>query len=95
MTQQRRRLLLVNHSLDEARQQATQANNAKSRFLATMSHEIRTPLHGIIASVDLLARSPLVKEQQELTSTVNQSAHNLLAIINNILDFSKIESGKF
>lgn len=95
LTQQRRRLLLVNHSLDEARQQATQANNAKSRFLATMSHEIRTPLHGIIASVDLLARSPLVKEQQELTSTVNQSAHNLLAIINNILDFSKIESGKF
>ena len=95
LMQQRRRLLLVNHSLNEARQEATQANNAKSRFLATMSHEIRTPLHGIIASVDLLSRGQLVKDQRELITTVNQSAHNLLAIINNVLDFSKIESGKF
>lgn len=95
LTQQRRRLLSINHSLDRARQEANQANNAKSSFLATMSHEIRTPLHGIIASVDLLARTSLNQDQHELTSTVNQSAHSLLAIINNILDFSKIESGKF
>lgn len=95
LTQQRRRLLSINHSLDRARQEANQANNAKSSFLATMSHEIRTPLHGIIASVDLLARTSLNQDQHELTGTVNQSAHNLLAIINNILDFSKIESGKF
>lgn len=95
LTQQRRRLLSINHSLDRARQEANQANNAKSSFLATMSHEIRTPLHGIIASVDLLARTSLNQDQHELTGTVNQSAHSLLAIINNILDFSKIESGKF
>ena len=34
--------------LTQARQEATEANEAKTVFLATMSHEIRTPLYGVL-----------------------------------------------
>ncbi len=78
--------------LKQARQEAEQASEAKSRFLATMSHEIRSPLNAIIAMTDMLLESELNSEQQELAQLASQGGHTLMALINNILDFSKIES---
>ncbi|MCE2570760.1 PAS domain S-box protein [Motilimonas eburnea] len=78
--------------LKQARQEAEQASEAKSRFLATMSHEIRSPLNAIIAMTDMLLESELNAEQQELAQLASQGGHTLMALINNILDFSKIES---
>ncbi len=79
---------------DKARREAEVANLAKSEFLANMSHEIRTPLNGIIGYTDQLLQMTVQKKAKDYLSTVNSSAHDLLAIINEILDFSKIETGK-
>ncbi|MBN4079084.1 response regulator [Beggiatoa alba] len=83
-----------NMDLDATRQEALSASQAKSLFLANISHEIRTPMNGILGFVRLLNNSPLSKEQREYLQTIEQSAHNLLRIINDVLDLSKIEAGK-
>jgi len=81
--------------LEIASRQAEAASRAKSEFLANMSHEIRTPLHGIIASSDLLLRSPgLPVESGEYVRLIAESGDLLLKLIGDILDFSKIEAGQ-
>lgn len=76
------------------KEEAEDANKAKSIFLANMSHEIRTPLNGVIGFTELLRNTELDEEQSDYVDTIEKSSENLLTIINNILDVSKIESNK-
>ena len=75
------------------REEATQANLAKSRFLANVSHEIRTPLNGVLGMAEELSDSPLTADQREMVQIITRSGELLLATINDVLHLSKIEAG--
>jgi len=85
---------LAEDALLEARQQADEANAAKSQFLARVSHELRTPLNAVLGYSYLLEQSPLSDEQAEQVKQINSSSRYLLGLISDVLDLSKIEAGE-
>ncbi|RDV36877.1 response regulator [Bradymonadaceae bacterium TMQ3] len=87
-------------SLKIARDQAVEANHAKSRFLANISHELRTPLNAIIGYSELI-----LDDLQELETVdtaelrpdvtkIGKAGRHLLGLINQVLDLAKVEAGK-
>jgi PAS domain S-box-containing protein len=77
---------------------ASEANKAKSTFLATMSHELRTPLNAIIGFSDLMltqSMGPLGNPRyREYIGDIHKSGLQLLGLINDLLDLSRIDAGK-
>ncbi len=79
----------------EARDEAQQANQAKSVFLANMSHELRTPLNAVIGFAQLMERDARIPEdQRDHLDVIQRSGEHLLGLINDVLSLSKVEAGK-
>ena len=89
---ERRQLI---EELQAAKQQADDANRAKSTFLATMSHEIRTPMNAVIGMLELaLKRADQGQLDRPAIEVAYSSAKDLLELIGDILDIARIESGR-
>lgn len=52
-------------------------------------------MNAVLASVELLQRTPLDDVQQRLLGLACQGGESLLRLLNDVLDVSKLEAGKF
>jgi len=78
--------------LARAKDKAEEDGRAKEAFFAMMSHEMRTPLNGVIGLADVLADGELGPAARQHVQMLQDSANDLLQIINDLLDFSKMRS---
>ena len=80
--------------LKRAKDDAEQANRAKSEFLSRMSHELRTPLNAILGFAQLLELDDLDDERMESVDQILKAGRHLLALVDEVLDIARIEAGR-
>lgn len=81
----------------QAKEEAEQANQAKSDFLSSMSHELRTPLNAVLGFGQLLQMDPkatLTPTQHEHLQCILDGGAHLLDLVNQILDLARIEANQ-
>ena len=80
---------------ERAKQQADQANQAKSRYISAISHELRTPLNSILGYAQLMGEDRSVPpHRQQAVNVIKRGGEHLLSLIEGTLDIARIESGK-
>lgn len=84
----------VEVDLRKAKEEADEANRAKTEFLSRVSHELRTPMNAILGFAQLLQTDEGLSLQQiTRIDHILSAGQHLLELINEVLDVSRIESG--
>ena len=85
----------TDEQLQQAKQQAELANQAKSRYITTVSHELRTPLNSILGYAQLLEQDAAIPaNRKQAVSVIRRGGDHLLSLIEGTLDIARIEGGK-
>ncbi len=80
---------------EQAKRQAQQANQAKSRYISAISHELRTPLNSILGYAQLMGEDASIPpHRMQAVSVIKRGGEHLLSLIEGTLDMAQIESGK-
>jgi signal transduction histidine kinase/CheY-like chemotaxis protein len=91
------RIERINQELILARREAEEAQNSKTRLVATVSHELRGPLNLILGFSRLMALSPesypeaLPGSYRTDVNTIYRNCQHLVSLVNDVLDLSRVE----
>lgn len=94
IAQQKNESILLAKELELKNKYLLEKEEFKNSFIANINHEIRTPLTSILGFVEVLEKTKLTFEQEELARIIKRESLHLNALIDDMIDLSKIESGK-
>lgn len=80
--------------LEQSRNAARSANEAKTLFIANVSHELRTPLNGIIGMCAVAMQEKDVMRIRQSLKIIYKSSDLLLHLLNDLLTFSRSSYGQ-
>jgi signal transduction histidine kinase/ActR/RegA family two-component response regulator len=83
----------LERKVEERTQALSEANQAKSRFLAAASHDLRQPLHALNLLVAQLRSDPTPADRQRLTLRVESAVASINGLFDTLLDISKLDAG--
>lgn len=84
----------ANEALVDVNLALQESNTLKDEFLATISHELRTPMNGVMGSIDQLKHPNDAENQQRLVRCADQSAQDLMSLLDSVLTYTELASGK-
>jgi CheY-like chemotaxis protein/signal transduction histidine kinase len=79
------------HTMEKWIAESKNESKKKDDFLSKLSHQIRTPLNNITLISNLVDRSKLPDDQQDLFDTIIASTNNLVNVVNNIVQVSTLD----
>jgi len=95
ISQQRNDSIIKTQELEFSNKLLIEKEKFKNNFIANINHELATPLTSIKGFIELLEKTELDYEQEELTRIIKNEASHLQTIFSDMLDLSRIEAGEF
>ncbi|MBN1978358.1 MAG: PAS domain S-box protein [Anaerolineae bacterium] len=87
----------MEEELQQAKEAAEAANQAKDEFISIVTHELRSPLSSVLGSIGLLedgAVGPVTEEQIQFLRIIESNTTHMAALASDLADISRIESGQ-
>ncbi len=78
---------------EQARREAVEANQAKSRFLAAASHDLRQPMHALGLFAAAVRPHVSSAQGQHIVDKIESSVNSTEVMFNALLDVSRLDAG--
>ncbi|KAK6145964.1 hypothetical protein DH2020_019833 [Rehmannia glutinosa] len=91
----RDKLAEQNRALEQAREDALMASQARNAFQMVMSNGLRRPMHSILGLLSVLQDENLSNEQRLLVDTMVKTSNVVSTLITDVMDTSGKDRGRF
>ncbi|KAE8725822.1 Ethylene receptor 2 [Hibiscus syriacus] len=93
--QMREKLSQQNHVLQQERQNAMMASQARNSFQKVMSHGMKRPMHSILGLLSVFQDENMNFKQKILVDTLVKTSSVLSTLINDVMEISAKDHGRF